>query len=362
MGQPMNVGVVGCGVIFAQYAQTIERLPELRLVAVADLDPDRAREAVRPYAGVEVLTVAGLMADPRIDVVLNLTIPAAHAEIALQAIAAGKDVYCEKPLAPTTDAAAGVLRAAAAAGVRVGCAPDTVLGTGTQTARKAIDDGLIGRPVAATATMMTPGHERWHPNPDFYYAPGGGPLMDMGPYYVTSLVTLLGPVRTVIGAASRTRAKRTIASGPRLGEEIPVTVDTYVTGVLVHESGVLSTLVMGFEGAATRAPNIEVHGERGSLVVPDPNYFDGPVRLAKVGEDEWETLPASAGHPGAGRGVGLADFATTPAGREPRAGGALAYHVLEIMESLLSSAHSGTALTITSMCERPEPVTAPAGA
>ncbi|WP_433434992.1 Gfo/Idh/MocA family protein [Nonomuraea sp. CA-141351] len=356
MGQQVNVGVVGCGAISAQYFQTIDRLPQLRLVAVADLDLDRAREAVRPYAGVDVVSVAELLADPRVDVVLNLTVPAAHAEIALQAIAAGKDVYCEKPLAATVTDAGQMLRAADAAGVRVGCAPDTVLGTGTQTARKAIDDGLIGRPIAATATMMTPGHERWHPNPDFYYVPGGGPLLDMGPYYITSLVTLLGPVSTVIGAASRTRAKRTIGSGPRRGEEIPVTVDTHVTGVLVHASGALTTLVMSFDGAATKAPNIEVHGEKGSLVVPDPNRFDGSVLVSGVGEEGWRPLPEAAGYAGAGRGVGLADFASTPEGEEPRAGGSLAFHVLDVMESLLASAHSGAAVTITSTCARPRSV------
>ncbi|MEV4015585.1 Gfo/Idh/MocA family oxidoreductase [Nonomuraea angiospora] len=351
MGQPVNVGVVGCGAISAQYFQTIDRLPQLRLVAVADLDLDRAREAVRPYAGVDVLSVAELMADPRVDVVLNLTVPAAHAEVALQAIAAGKDVYCEKPLASTAADAARVLEAAAAARVRVGCAPDTVLGTGTQTARNAIDDGLIGRPIAATATMMTPGHERWHPNPDFYYVPGGGPLLDMGPYYITSLVTLLGPVASVIGAASRTRPKRTIGSGPRQGEEIPVLVDTHVTGVLVHASGALSTLVMSFDGVATKAPNIEVHGEKGSLVVPDPNRFDGQVLISD--KDGWRELPEAAGYVGAGRGVGLIDFA---ADRELRAGGSLAFHVLDVMESLLAAADSGTAVTITSTCERPRPV------
>ncbi|GII81416.1 oxidoreductase [Sphaerisporangium rufum] len=360
MGRPVNVGVVGCGVIFPQYAETIERLPELRLAAVADLDLARATEAARPYPGAEALSVAELLADPRIDVVLNLTIPAAHAEIALLAIAAGKDVYCEKPLAATTADAAKVLRAAAGAGVRVGCAPDTVLGTGTQTARKAIDDGLIGRPVAATATMMTPGHEHWHPNPDFYYAPGGGPLMDMGPYYITSLVTLLGPVATVVGAGSRTRDHRVIGSGPRRGEKIPVAVDTHVTGILAHASGALSTLVMSFDAAATAAPHIEVHGERGSLVVPDPNHFDGTILLSPVGEEARQPLPVLAGHPGAGRGVGLADFVTTPAGQQPRAGGALAYHVLEVMESLLASAGSGAAVTITSPCERPRPVSLPA--
>ncbi|MFG6200131.1 Gfo/Idh/MocA family protein [Nonomuraea sp. JJY05] len=354
MGQPVNVGVVGCGAISAQYFQTIDRLPQLRLVAVADLDLDRAREAVRPYAGVDVLSVAELMADPRVDVVLNLTIPAAHAEVALQAIAAGKDVYCEKPLAATTADAARVLEAADAANVRVGCAPDTVLGTGTQTARNAIDDGLIGRPIAATATMMTPGHERWHPNPDFYYVPGGGPLLDMGPYYITSLVTLLGPVASVIGAASRTRPKRTIGSGPRQGEEIPVLVDTHVTGVLVHASGALSTLVMSFDGVATKAPNIEVHGEKGSLVVPDPNRFDGQVLIS--GKDGWRELPEAAGYVGAGRGVGLIDFGATSADKELRAGGSLAFHVLDVMESLLAAADSGSAVSVASTCERPRPV------
>lgn len=353
MGQPLNLGIVGCGAISAQYLATIDRLPQLRLVAVADLDLDRARAAVAAYPEVEVVSVAELMADPRVDTVLNLTIPAAHAEIALRAIAAGKDVYCEKPLAATGADARRILEAAQAAGARVGCAPDTVLGTGTQTARQAIDEGLIGRPVAATATMMTPGHERWHPNPDFYYVPGGGPLLDMGPYYVTSLVTLLGPVATVIGAASRTRAKRTIGKGPRQGEEIPVTVDTHVTGVLVHESGALTTLVMSFDAVATKAPNIEVHGEQGSLVVPDPNRFDGPVLLTRLGEGGSRELPVSAGYAEAGRGVGLIDFL---AEGEPRAGGGLAFHVLDVMESLLSSAHSGRAVDVESTCERPRPV------
>ncbi|PZG04495.1 Gfo/Idh/MocA family protein, partial [Nonomuraea aridisoli] len=347
MGRPLNVGVVGCGAISAQYLTTIERLPRLRLVAVADLDLDRARQAVRAYPGVDVMSVPELMADPRVEMVLNLTVPAAHADVALLAIAAGKHVYCEKPLAATSADARRVLDAATAAGVRVGCAPDTVLGTGTQTARMAIDDGLIGTPVAATATMMTPGHERWHPDPDFYYVAGGGPLLDMGPYYISSLVTMLGPVTTVIGAGSRTRSKRTIGSGPRQGESVPVTVDTHVTGVLVHESGVLSTLVMSFDAVATKASRIEVHGEQGSLVVPDPNHFDGPVELARLGEDGWRTLPVSAGYTDAGRGIGLADFATTPPDRVPRANGDLAFHVLDIMESLLTSTTTAQAVTLT---------------
>jgi predicted dehydrogenase len=291
-----------------------------------------------------------------VDLVLNLTIPMAHSEVALQAIGAGKSVYGEKPLAATTQQARTVLEAATAANVRVGCAPDTVLGTGIQTARKAIDDGLIGEPISATASMVTPGHERWHHHPDFYYVAGGGPLLDMGPYYISALITLLGPVASVIGAASQTRTSRSIGSGPRKGETIPVSTDTHVTGVLTHVSGVLSTIFMSFDAVATVSANIEVHGEHGSLVVPDPNRFDGNVRLRTPATADWQTLPPSAGYINSSRGVGVEDLANTPERREPRAGGKLAFHVLEVMESLLISAHVGRAIAIESRCERPPAV------
>ncbi|MEV8181068.1 Gfo/Idh/MocA family oxidoreductase [Specibacter sp. NPDC078692] len=359
MGQPLNIltiGIVGCGNIITQYLQTLPALDTLRLVAVADLDVARAQAVAADLPGVRALSVDELMDDDEIQLVLNLTIPAAHAQVALAAIAAGKHVYGEKPLAATAEEAATVLAAAAAAGVTVGCAPDTVLGTGTQTARRAIDDGLIGRPISATATMMCPGHERWHPNPDFYYVPGGGPLLDMGPYYVSSLVTLLGPVKSVIGAASHTRDQRTIGSGPRAGEEIPVSTDTHVSGVLIHESGALSTVIMSFDAVATQAANIEIHGETGSLIVPDPNRFDGEVQLRRLDDSEWETLPVSAGYVDGSRGIGLHDLAATAPGTEPRAGGALAYHALEVMESVLKSAHTGALVTIASTCERPAAV------
>lgn len=359
MGQPLNtltIGIVGCGNITAQYLATLPSLETLRLVAVADLDLARARSVAAELPGVRALSVQELMDDDDVQLVLNLTIPAAHAQVALAAIAAGKHVYGEKPLAATSAEAAEVLAAAAAAGVTVGCAPDTVLGTGTQTARHAIDAGLIGRPISATATMVTPGHERWHPNPDFYYVPGGGPLLDMGPYYVSALVTLLGPVTSVIGAASHTRGTRVIATGPRAGEKIPVTTDTHVSGILVHASGALSTVVMSFDAVATASANIEVHGETGSLIVPDPNRFDGKVKLHRLGGDGWETLPVSAGYAAASRGIGLHDLALTAPGGEPRAGGRLAFHALDVMESLLQSAHTGQSVTITSTCERPDAV------
>ena len=352
----MNVGIIGCGAISAQYLATFDRLDDVTLVAVADLDLGRAEAVAADRAGVRALSVAELLADPEVELVLNLTIPAAHADVALQAVAAGKAVYGEKPLAATLQEAQSVRDAATTAGVVLGCAPDTVLGTGIQTARQAIDDGLIGAPISATATMTTPGHERWHPNPDFYYVPGGGPLLDMGPYYVSALVTLLGPVVSVLGAASRTRDRRVIGSGPRQGEEIPVSTDTHVTAILTHASGALSTLLMTFDAVATTAANLEVHGEKGSLVVPDPNHFAGEVRLQTLAEKSWQVLPVSAGYQDAGRGVGVADLARTPAGQEPRAGATLALHVLEVLTSVLASAASGRSEPIRSTAPRPPAV------
>jgi len=351
---PLRIGMIGCGVIAAQYLATFDVLADVELVAVADLDPARAAAVADGREGVRALAVEELLADDQVDAVLNLTIPAAHAEIDLRAIAAGKHVYSEKPFAVTTEEGRAVLEAAERAGVQVGSAPDTVLGTGTQTGRAAIDDGVIGTPVAAMATMVTPGHERWHPQPDYYYAPGGGPLLDMGPYYIHALVTLLGPVRAVIGASSRQRPERTIGSGPRAGEAIPVSTDTHVTGVLVHDSGVLSTLVMSFDAVATTIHPIEIHGTDGTLAVPDPNRFDGDVSVHRLGGDGWEVLPASGGYVAASRGIGLADMAAR--GERLRASGELGQHVLEVMNAMLTSAHDGHRVAIDSSSRRPEAV------
>jgi predicted dehydrogenase len=219
-----------------------------------------------------------------------------------------------------------------------------------------LDAGDIGVPVAATAFMTTPGHERWHPSPEFYYEPGGGPLLDMGPYYLTALVTLLGPITRVVGMSSAPRATRVIGSGPRAGTTFPVRVATHVTGVLEHVGGELSTLMMSFDIAGAQLPRIEVYGTEGSLSVPDPNNFDGAVRIFR---DDWVDLPVLGGYPGAGRGVGLSDMARSIVDRTPhRAGGTLAYHVLDVMECLLRAASTGTSVVIGSTCERPAAVTA----
>lgn len=343
-----RVGIVGTGYISGQYLDTLRGVSGVQIVAVADLDAARAQAAADAIPGARALTTAELVADPDVDTVLNLTIPAAHAEVALAAIAHGKDVFGEKPLAATLDDAARVTDAAAAAGVRIGAAPDTVLGTGVQTARAAVDEGLIGRPVSASAMWISAGHESWHPNPDFYYREGGGPLLDMGPYYVTSLVQLLGPVAAVSGAASRSRDERVIGSGPRAGERIGVDVDTHLTGILHHASGALSTVTMSFDGVRSTAAPIEVHGVDGSLIVPDPNMFAGDVQLHRRG-GAWETLPPSAGYADAGRGIGLVDFAVGPG----RASGAMAHHVLEIMTALAASAASGVREALHTTVERP---------
>ncbi|WP_330268681.1 Gfo/Idh/MocA family oxidoreductase [Streptomyces griseorubiginosus] len=353
MGDAHRIGVVGLGVISRAYLDTLVGRAAVRVTAVADLDASRSAAVAAELPGVRALSVEELLNSPDVDTVLNLTIPAAHAEIALGAVAHGKNVYGEKPLAAELADAQAVLEAAAKASVRVGCAPDTVLGTGIQTARAAVEAGAIGRPLFASAVMVTPGHERWHPQPDFYYAPGGGPLLDMGPYYLSSLVHLLGPVRAVIGASSRLRSERVIGSGPRAGERIPVEVDSHVSGVLEHESGALTTITTSFDGVASTAAPIEVHGEKGTLTVPDPNHFDGEVRLLELGAADWRGLPPSAGYVGGTRGVGLLDFVAADDGRAARASGELALHVLETMTALLRSSAEGRRIELSTSVERP---------
>jgi len=357
VGGPLRIGVVGAGAISAQYSATLLGLPQLRLTAVADLNGERAKALAARHPGARVLSLDRLLRADDVDLVLNLTTPAGHAGIAQAALAAGKHVYSEKPLATSMADAEAMLSVAAAAERRLGCAPDTVLGTGVATARAAVDDGLIGVPHAATAFMVTPGHERWHPDPEFYYRPGGGPLLDMGPYYVTALVHLLGPVRRVLGASSRPRAQRVIGQGPRAGMTFDATIDTHLTGVLEHESGALTTLMMSFDTWAGRLPRIEVYGRDGSLSVPDPNTFAGDIEIWTAAEPAWRVLPVAAGYAGAGRGIGIADLAAAIGEHRPhRAGAELALHVLDVMLCLQQAADSGTAVRVGTSCRRPDPV------
>ncbi len=354
----LGVGVIGCGVISEIYLKNAHLFPQIEMRAVADLRPDAARARAEQF-GVDAQTPEALLARDDIDIVLNLTIPAAHADVGLAAIAAGKHVYSEKPLTGTLEQAQHLTEAAAAAGVRLGCAPDTFLGGAHQTARALVDEGRIGRPTAGTAVLMLPGHEAWHPNPDFYYLPGGGPLLDMGPYYITAMVNLLGPVARVSALASRGSDTRTIATGPRAGETVPVEVATHVAGVMEFASGALVQIATSFEVKKHRHTPLELYGTEGTLLIPDPNRFDGTVELF---DGAWNAQPMTHAHGDENyRGLGLADMAAAIVeGRPHRANGALALHVLEVMEALLAASEQGAAVQLKSTCERPEPL-APGG-
>lgn len=353
MGLPLRVGIIGVGKISEQYLANLPTFPGLRLVAVADLNQERAQQ-VADENGVRALSVDALIDDPEVDAVLNLTIPAAHVEIGTRALKAGKHVFAEKPLGLDPAEAEGMLDLAEELGLRFGSAPDTVLGTGVQTARQTLDSGVIGEPIAAQVHWAAPGHERWHPAPEFYYQPGGGPLLDMGPYYLTALVHLFGPVVRVSGLATRSDRPRTIESGPRAGTPIPVSIDTYVSALLEHANGVTSTVTVSFETWRTRAPKFEVFGTEGTIAVPDPNMFSDPVEVA-VRDEEWRVVPDSAGCIDTGRGVGLADIADAIEEDRPhRASGRLALHVLEVMDAVLRSSDEKAVVEIRSTVERPE--------
>jgi predicted dehydrogenase len=358
VGSPLNIGIIGVGNISTQYFAEFPKLPGLKLIAVADMNEARAAEVAAEH-GVESLSVDALLADDRIEAVLNLTIPAAHVEIATRALKAGKHVYGEKPLALDPVEAAPMLELARERGLRVGSAPDTVLGTGVQTARHLLDTGAIGDAVAAAVHWSAPGHEAWHPAPQFYYQPGGGPLFDMGPYYLTSLVTLFGPVLRVSGVATRSARQRTVATGDQAGAAIPVNIDTHVSAILEHANGVTSTVTVSFEVWASRTPLFEVYGTAGTISVADPNRFSDPTEVWTAETKEWAEAPVSAGYVDAGRGFGLADMAhAIETDRPHRASGDLAFHVLEIMDAVVRAAHDHTVIELTSTVDRPEPVAA----
>jgi predicted dehydrogenase len=277
--------------------------------------------------------------------------------VALQALEAGKSVYNEKPLAIRRADAQKMLALAAERGLRVGGAPDTFLGAGQQTCRKAIDDGLIGTPVAATAFMTNHGHEGWHPDPAFYYQVGGGPMFDMGPYYLTALVNLLGPARRVTGSAQISFPTRTVASQPKKGEVIQVEVPTHVAGLIDFAGGAVGTIITSFDVWRAELPRIEIYGSLGTLSVPDPNTFGGPVRLWRAGAKEWEDLPLLPNYGVNWRSLGVADMAhAIRAGRPHRAGGELTYHVLDIMHAFHDASTEGRHIQLESTCPRPAPL------
>jgi len=384
-----RVGVVGIGDIFGVYVANLQRYPDIvDVVGCAGRDLDRARRMAaghglrRAYA-----TPDDLFADPEIDIVLDLTTPSAHAALNLAAIRAGKHVYSEKPLAATFGEGRALMDAAAEQGHSVGCAPDTFMGGRLQTCRKLLDDGRLGEVVGASAFVVSHGHEWHHPNPAFFYQPGGGPLLDIGPYYMTALLALLGPVETAAAMGRRTFPTRTIQTAPHRGETVEVEVDTHVTGVLRFGSGALATLITSFDVWDSELPRLEIYGTRGTICIADidpldgPNLFGGRVLFRDAEASRWRGMPRSEplsdwtevpiehpfrsqSHADNSRGIGLVDMAyAIRDGRPARASGAMALHALEAMEAMLTSARESTFVRLSTTFDRPAPLPAdwPAG-
>ncbi len=352
-----RIGIIGTGNISGIYLENAPRLG-LEVLAVADLDLERANTQAMQYGVPSALSVEQLLAHPDIEIVLNLTVPAAHGSLALRSLEAGKHVYNEKPLATTLEEAGAMLELAKRKNLRVGCAPDTFLGAGFQTAREQLERGLIGQPVHAHALMTGVGPEGWHPDPHFFFQPGAGPLFDMGPYYLTALVSLFGSVSSVFALAKMTQSSRTVGSGPKMGHIIAVNTPTHVSALLSFESGLTANLTLSFDAVAGHAPNLEVYGTSGSLTLPDPNTFGGPLETHDVHGEKRE-LPLEKPYADNSRGLGLADMARAIAeGRPHLASGELAYHVLEAMFRILESGRENRPVPVQSRVKRPEALTA----
>ncbi|WP_163536070.1 Gfo/Idh/MocA family oxidoreductase [Gracilibacillus sp. YIM 98692] len=349
----LKIGLIGCGHISGIYLESNQKFDIYDIVACADLNMDAARAAADKFNIEKVYTVEELLADPEIDIVLNLTIPQAHAEIALAALEHGKHVYSEKPLAVTLEDGKKVLDKAKEKGLRIGGAPDTFLGGSLQTCRKLIDDGWIGEPIGATAYMMNRGPEAFHPNPDFFFKAGGGPMFDMGPYYLTALVNMIGSVQSVTGSTNITFSERTIKSQPKYGQKINVEIPTHVNGVLNFANGAIGNIITSFDVWGTKLPNMEIYGTEGVMSVPDPNYFSGKIEV-KRHMGEWQEVPLTHGFTDNSRGIGLADMAyAIKNDRNHRASGQLTYHVLEVMHAIHQSSHDEKHIHLSSSCERP---------
>lgn len=354
---PTKIGIIGCGNISGIYFKAGKTFQILDIVACADLDLERAKAKAEEHGIPDACTPEELLADPEIEIVVNLTIPNAHYSVCKAALEAGKHVHVEKPLSITREEGSELLEIARAKNLRVGCAPDTFLGAGLQTCRKLIDDGWIGQPLAASAFMLSAGPEKWHPDPEFFYQPGAGPLFDMGPYYLTALVNLLGPIGRVSGSAQAVRPERVIMSQPKFGTALKVNTPSHVAGVLDFEGGVVGTLITSFDAWYHGLPPIEIYGTQGTLSVPDPNSFGGPVKVRRAGAEGWSEVPLTHNYATNSRGLGLADMAyAIQSGRAHRASGDLAYHVLDAMQSILESSTEEKHIHLSSQCDRPAPL------
>ncbi|MGD0704467.1 MAG: Gfo/Idh/MocA family oxidoreductase [Trebonia sp.] len=355
--EPFGVAVVGCGNISKQYLKNLAGFPDVRVLFCADVDLGRAKAQASTYDVPAAGSVQQALDHPGVQLVVNLTIPAAHAEVASAAIAAGKHVWNEKPLAPDVAAGRALLDQAASAGVRVGCAPDTLLGAGIQSARRLIASGAIGTPISALTLLQGPGPESWHPDPEFLFAKGAGPLFDLGPYYLSVLATLFGPAARVAAASRRERGTRVIGSGPRAGTEFNVEVPTYISALAQYAGGQAASMLFSWDSPLRRSGFVEITGTEATLAVPDPNQFDGDLRIRRADDDEW-TVVASVGA-AAGRGSGVVDMVRSIAAGQPhRASGEMALHVLEMMTAIERSASTAAFEPVGSVFDVPDALAA----
>jgi predicted dehydrogenase len=356
-----GIGIIGAGNILGRYLKGMSRFPSLHVVGCATSSPERARAAAAEHGIGSFGSVAELLASPEVDVVLNITTPLAHAETTDAALDAGKHVYVEKPITTALPDAQRLVQKAEASGLLIGAAPDTFLGSAAQTARRAVDDGMVGQPIGVAGFITSGRVETWHPDPTFLFQPGGGPVADMGPYYLTAMVNLLGPVASVSARGRIGSPTLTVTSPDRRVDAVTVTVPTHVSAVLELESGVIGTLVASFDAWDHHLPRIEVYGSEGTLCLPDPNGFDGDVLLKRHADQEWRVLPPvlpPSAEPGSVdqylRGPGVADLVAALDGAPQRASAHLACHVLEVIEGIEGS--NGAAVAMSTRIDRPEPV------
>jgi predicted dehydrogenase len=347
----MNIGIIGCGNISNAYFKGGKMASNLEVMACADLNMEAAQAKADEH-GCKAVTLEELLADPAIELIVNLTTPKAHLIVATQCLNAGKHVYCEKPLGIDLEEGKNVIALAKEEGLRIGCAPDTFLFGHAQTSRKLVDDGWIGKPFAGVATMMCHGHESWHPNPGFYYEQGGGPMLDMGPYYIHALINLLGPVKSVCGKTTQAFVERRATSEGALGKILPVETETHLTGILEFANGCLITMIMSFDSWKAECPPIQIFGTEGTLQVGDPNNYPNPPKIFRPGDEGFQT--ASTTHPNNARMIGVVDMVQAIQDNRPhRVNGDLALHTLEVMLAFEASSKSGQNIEMKTTCERP---------
>ena len=358
----LKVGMVGVGCISGIYLKNLYTVfnGELELVAVCDLIKERALAAQKQYGVPKVYdTMHELFADPEIDIVLNLTRPYQHYEVSKAALLAGKHVYSEKPLGADIEEGKELVALALEKGLMIGGAPDTFMGAGIQTCRKLIDSGVIGEVIGGRCVMANHGMESWHPDPDFYYQRGGGPLFDMGPYYITALTNLIGGIRSVYGYGRKSYPTRLITAEPHVGEIIEVNTPTHIESILTFDSGVSVSLLTSFDIYSSKQTNIEIYGTKGTLYVPDPNCFGGKIEFYNGEKDEFEEYPLEFEYSENSRCLGLADMAKAiVSGRPSRTSYKQTFHVLEVMTSVMKSAESGLPVELSSSFEREAPMDA----